>query len=89
MTARTENRASLYAEVTARVIAELEEGRLPWVRPWDAAACPCTMPTNAVTGRRYSGINVLILWSAVSGRQCAQGRARHDHLLCGSLHAEG
>jgi len=74
MTARTENRASLYAEVTARVIAELEEGRLPWVRPWDAAACPCTMPANAVTGRRYSGINVLILWSAVIDGQYASQR---------------
>ncbi len=58
-------RASLYAEVTARVIAELEQGRLPWVQPWDAAACGCAMPANAVTGRRYSGINVLILWAAV------------------------
>ncbi|MGV3455852.1 ArdC family protein [Sphingomonas sp.] len=58
-------RASLYAEVTARVIAELEQGRLPWVQPWDAASCGCAMPANAVTGRRYSGINVLILWAAV------------------------
>jgi len=53
----TNVRQSLYAEVTNRIIAELEEGRLPWVQPWDAAACPCTMPVNAATGRRYSGIN--------------------------------
>ncbi|MBY8829631.1 ArdC family protein [Hephaestia mangrovi] len=66
-------RQSLYAEVTARVVAELEEGRLPWVQPWDAAACPCAMPANAVTGRRYSGINVLILWAAViEGRYASQ-----------------
>ncbi|EIZ79214.1 antirestriction protein [Novosphingobium sp. Rr 2-17] len=56
-------RQSLYAEVTARIIAELEEGRLPWVQPWDAAKCPCTMPHNAVSGRLYSGINILILWA--------------------------
>jgi len=68
-----ENRASLYAEVTGRVIAELEQGRLPWVQPWDAAACGCAMPANAVTGRRYSGINVLILWAAViEGRYGSQ-----------------
>ena len=68
-----ENRASLYAEVTGRVIAELEQGRLPWVQPWDAAACGCTMPANAVTGRRYSGINVLILWAAaIEGRYGSQ-----------------
>lgn len=66
-------RQSLYAEVTAQVIAELEEGRLPWVQPWDAAACRCAMPANAVTGRRYSGINVLILWAAViEGRYASQ-----------------
>jgi antirestriction protein ArdC len=62
---KSENRQSLYAEVTSRVIAELEQGRLPWVQPWDAAACGCAMPANAVSGRRYSGINVLILWAAV------------------------
>jgi antirestriction protein ArdC len=59
------SRRNLYAEVTSRVIAELEQGRLPWVQPWDAAVCGCDMPANAVTGRRYSGINVLILWAAV------------------------
>lgn len=63
-----ERRGSLYAEVTARVIAELEQGRLPWVQPWDSAACGCTMPANAATGRQYSGINVLILWGAVIER---------------------
>lgn len=61
-------RRSLYAEVTARVIAELEEGRLPWVQPWEDAACGCGMPENGATGRRYSGINVLILWGAVIER---------------------
>jgi antirestriction protein ArdC len=66
MARKTEkSRRSLYAEVTERVMTELEQGRLPWVQPWDAAACGCTMPANAVTGRRYSGINVLILWAAV------------------------
>src|SRR3546814_6232273 len=48
-------RASLYSEVTSRIIAELEEGRLPWVQPWDSAACGCTMPQNGATGRQYSG----------------------------------
>ncbi|MEW9855079.1 ArdC family protein [Novosphingobium sp. M1R2S20] len=61
--AKTE-RGSLYGEVTARIIAELEQGRLPWVQPWDASKCPCTMPHNAGSERNYSGINVLILWAA-------------------------
>ena len=62
-----DNRQSLYGEVTNRIIAELEDGRVPWVQPWDAARCPVTMPHNGVTGRIYSGINVLILWAAGIG----------------------
>lgn len=61
----TTTRNSLYSEVTTRIIAELEQGRLPWVQPCDAALCGCTMPHNAATDRRYSGINVLILWAEV------------------------
>ncbi len=60
-----DTRTSLYAQVTAQVIAELEQGRVPWVQPWESARCGCTMPHNAGTGRAYSGINVLILWAAV------------------------
>jgi antirestriction protein ArdC len=67
-------RQSLYTEVTNRIIAELEGGRLPWAQPWDSAACGCTMPHNAGTGRRYSGINVLILWAEVVGRGFASQR---------------
>jgi antirestriction protein ArdC len=47
------------------VIDELEQGRMPWVQPWDGSACGCAMPHNAGSGRLYSGISVLILWSAV------------------------
>jgi antirestriction protein ArdC len=57
------DRSSLYQEITGRIIAELEQGRVPWVQPWNAAA-PLGLPKNAATGRRYSGINVLILWIA-------------------------
>ena len=58
-------RASLYDEVTARIIAELEEGRFPWVQPWSNVAASPGLPRNATTGRAYSGVNVLILWGAV------------------------
>lgn len=59
-TARTG--ASLYSEVTDRIVAQIEEGILPWVRPWDDGKAALGLPRNAGTGRRYSGINVLILW---------------------------
>jgi antirestriction protein ArdC len=49
-------------EFSARIVAELEKGAKPWVRPWDPekAGGP-QAPFNPVTGKRYHGINVLIL----------------------------
>ncbi len=64
------DRTSLYEDITATIIAELEVGRLPWVQPWglSGVSAPLAMPKNAVTSRGYSGINVLILWGAVVQR---------------------
>jgi antirestriction protein ArdC len=60
------DRTSLYDEIAGKILAELEAGRLPWIQPWGTAAAkaPLAMPKNTATGRRYSGINVLILWGA-------------------------
>jgi antirestriction protein ArdC len=51
----------LYAEVSARIVAELERGAAPWVKPWSATAGQ-NVPQNAVTNRPYSGCNVILLW---------------------------
>jgi antirestriction protein ArdC len=64
-TPQTTDKPNLYQEVTDRIIAELEAGRLPWVQPWGGAKAGPGLPANAATGRRYSGINVLILWGEV------------------------
>lgn len=69
-------RASLYDEVTARIAAELEAGRFPWVQPWDSAAAAPGLPRNAASNRAYSGINVLILW----GEGFARGYASQGWL---------
>jgi antirestriction protein ArdC len=47
------HRASLYTEITDKVIAELEAGRIPWVQPWGTAAikAPLATPRNAATQR--------------------------------------
>jgi antirestriction protein ArdC len=59
-------RVSLYDEVTARIVAELEAGRVPWVQPWGTSgAVNPSLPRNGLTARSYSGVNVLILWGAV------------------------
>ncbi len=63
---REQPRAPLYEEVTQRIISELEAGRLPWVQPWGQASSPAPcLPRNGLTGRPYSGVNILILWGAV------------------------
>jgi antirestriction protein ArdC len=62
---RGRDRGSLYQEVTDKIIAELEQGRVPWVQPWGQTKAAVGLPKNAATGRRYSGINILILWGAV------------------------
>ena len=53
----------LYAEVSARITAELEAGAAPWVKPWSASPGANT-PCNAVSNRPYSGCNVVLLWMA-------------------------
>jgi len=63
--ARPRPMEELYATVTARIVAELEEGRLPWVQPWDSSAVLAGLPCNASSGRAYSGINILLLWHAL------------------------
>ena len=61
-------RINLYQQITDRIITDLEAGRVPWVQPWGTANAGIGMPHNAVSSRRYSGINVLTLWHAVVSR---------------------
>lgn len=53
----------LYADVTARILHELEAGAVPWVKPWSSTP-GLNVPQNAATKRPYSGINVILLWLA-------------------------
>jgi len=63
ITARRAMKRDLYAEVSARIVAELEAGAAPWVKPWSATPGANT-PCNAVSNRPYSGSNVILLWMA-------------------------
>jgi len=67
-------RANLYDEVTRRIITELEAGGFPWVQPWSSSAAGGPgLPHNALTGRRYSGVNILLLWgAAIAGGYASQ-----------------
>jgi antirestriction protein ArdC len=43
-------------QVTSRILAELELGAAPWVKPWSATPGQ-NVPCNAVSNRPYSGCN--------------------------------
>lgn len=47
-----------YDEVTARIVAELEKGAAPWIKPWKADA---SADQNYVSRKPYRGINRLLL----------------------------
>ena len=64
----------LYRSVTDAIIAELEAGAVPWVRPWKGTNL---MPTNAATKMRYNGINIPILWYSAEKRGYAD-RLQHQ-----------
>jgi antirestriction protein ArdC len=53
----------IYAGVSARIVAEMEAGAAPWIKPWSATPGANT-PCNAVSNRPYSGSNVVLLWMA-------------------------
>ena len=48
--------ADIYAQVNDRILAALEQGIIPWMRPWTGR-----LPTNYDTGREYRGVNILAL----------------------------
>jgi antirestriction protein ArdC len=64
-----ETRIDIHAKITDRIVAALEEGVRPWVQPWSAGHLEgrITRPLRH-NGERYSGINVLLLWSETVSR---------------------
>lgn len=58
---KTEGRqqmSKVYEIVTEQILAQLEQGVVPWSRPWKVDGLA---PANLATGRAYRGINVLLL----------------------------
>ena len=50
-------RLNVYEIVTEKIIAQLEQGVIPWHRPWSDVGVPVNLPS----GRHYRGINVMLL----------------------------
>ena len=47
----------IYAEVTSRIIAQLEQGQIPWSKPWISSGSAI----SRATGKPYSLLNQMIL----------------------------
>ena len=61
-TAPTQN---VYDLVTSQIIEQLENGVIPWQKPWtEASPYALGLPQNQVTGNYYRGINIVLLWSS-------------------------
>lgn len=52
------NSSTVYEKITDQFIAALEEGQIPWRKPWAGGD---SAPKNLVSKKEYRGVNVLIL----------------------------
>ncbi len=55
----TETKFDLHQTVTNRIIELLEQGTVPWRKPWSSSG----PPMNAITKHAYQGINLWMLHS--------------------------
>lgn len=53
----------VYERITAKIVADLEQGVRPWLKPWNAEAMAgrITRPLRG-NGIPYRGINIVMLW---------------------------
>jgi antirestriction protein ArdC len=59
----------IYAEITNRIIAEMEQGQIPWQKPWMASGAAI----SHTTGKAYSLLNQMLLGRAgewLTFKQC-------------------
>ena len=56
-------RDDFYQTITEKIVEQLSQGVRPWQCPWNATSAfgPPSRPLRS-NGKRYSGVNVLVLW---------------------------
>jgi antirestriction protein ArdC len=67
--ATSTSRQDVYSRITSQIVASLEQGVRPWVKPWNAehAAGRITQPLR-FNGQPYLGINILSLWMSAAAQ---------------------
>lgn len=69
---KTSTRRDIHQQVTDTIIQQLEKGVVPWHKPWNGGQDRIlTIPQNFTTGKRYRGVNILLLWTSAFNQQFA------------------
>jgi antirestriction protein ArdC len=75
MSNTTHSRTDVYARVTDRIIADLEAGVRPWLKPWKAGSAEGRIAVpRRHNGTPYRGINILLLWGAAMAKGYSSSR---------------
>ena len=67
MTAKS-GKASIYETITAKVLAAIAADPGNPIMPWQRGGTRPVLPTNALTGQAYRGVNILSLWITAMDR---------------------
>jgi antirestriction protein ArdC len=63
MRSKTQNpRSDIYQTITAKLLAAIEASPGDPIMPWQRGGTQPVLPTNAMTGQAYRGVNILSLW---------------------------
>lgn len=56
-------KTDVYTRITNRIIADLEKGTRPWLKPWNIGNMGSVTRPLRHNGAPYQGINILLLWA--------------------------
>ncbi len=63
----------IYETITAKLLAAIEASPGDPIMPWQRGGTRPVLPTNAVTGQAYRGVNILSLWVTALERGYGSG----------------
>lgn len=68
--------SDIYLDVTNKIVSALNQGVIPWIKPWTTtgSSADSPFPINAITRRPYAGINIPLLWAEARLRGFRQDR---------------
>ena len=66
-------RQNIYDTITAKILAAIEANPGDPIMPWQRGGARPVLPTNAVTGHAYRGVNILSLWVSALERGYSSG----------------